>query len=151
MEDSELLARFRDGSIPAQEWTHRCHLEVAIAILREKTPQDALLELRESIQRLNLTHGVWTTPDRGYHETLTRVWLCLVWDALNRLGPSTSNSQVVEASGGTQTPLHHYSRERLFSWQARIDWVEPDLIALPYDPGPWEPKTPRLISFRPNS
>jgi hypothetical protein len=28
-------------------------------------------------------------------------------------------------------PLEYYSRDHLMSWEARIDWVEPDIKPLP--------------------
>ena len=130
-----------------EEWTHHCHLRVALAVLRDCSPERALAELRESIQRLNLRHGVWTTPERGYHETLTRVWLCLVLQAMHQLGETASASEILQASGHSQTPLSYYTRETLFSWQARIAWVPPDLRPLPIDPGPWAMQTPPLFSI----
>ena len=33
--------------------------------------------------------------------------------------------------GGGDLPLRFYSRERLFSKEARLGWVEPDVAALP--------------------
>lgn len=145
---ASLLRRFQARQLPHEEWTHRAHLQVAACYLRELAPQQALPRLREEIQHLNVSHGVMTTRQRGYHETMTRVWLCLVLDAMERLGPQASLEEVVDVCAADKTmPLRFYSRDRLMSWEARIGWSEPDLQALPHDPGKWEEGTPALFTL----
>jgi hypothetical protein len=39
--------------------------------------------------------------------------------------------ELIERIGDRRLPLRYYSRERLFSAEARLGWVEPDLLALP--------------------
>lgn len=148
-EQEELLRRFRSCQLEASEWTHRAHLRVAIATLRTDSPEIALADLRRDIQRLNLSHGVVTTAERGYHETLTRFWLWRVWASLEEAGREASESLLLELAGGPGEPLRYYSRSRLFSWEARIGWLEPDLAPLAPDPGRWSDGTPPLFSLTP--
>lgn len=150
-EDGNLLTRFRAAELPHAEWTHRAHLFVAASYLAEMAPEVALPRLRDEIQKLNLFHGVLTTPQRGYHETLTRVWLALVLMARDRLGPEASPGDIVDACAGDKSlPLQYYTRDRLMSWEARIGWLPPDLAPLSYDPGAWQKDTPPLFTLADN-
>lgn len=143
MEDSELLKRFRDRSLAKSEWTHRAHLRVGLAYLQEYGPQVAMCRLREAIQNLNLEHGVVTTTQSGYHETRTRVWLCVLDHALAE--PGVSFEDIVERFAQHDVALSYYRKETLESTEARFGWVRPDLASLPTDPGEWGP-TPALFS-----
>lgn len=149
MEADEILARFQDGQLSHSEWTHRAHLLVAACYLAEHPPERALPELREKIQRLNLAHGVFTTAGRGYHETLTRVWLLLVLEARALLGPVATPEAVADRLvSDKERLLRHYSRQRLGCWESRVGWLPPDLEPFSFDPGLWQPVTPPLISLR---
>ncbi|MEW6281095.1 MAG: hypothetical protein AB1758_20945, partial [Candidatus Eremiobacterota bacterium] len=71
----ELLRLWSDTTLPFQRWRHTEHLVVALwHTLRYPAPE-ALDRVRAGIQRYNLAHGVVQTPERGYHETLTRYWM----------------------------------------------------------------------------
>lgn len=146
METARLLQKFNDRSLPKSEWTHRAHLRVGLAYLQEYGARGAMSRLREAIQRLNLEHGVVTTRHSGYHETRTRVWLCVLHNSLGE--PGISCDDIVERYAGTDVALVHYRKETLESWEARAGWVGPDLSPLPSDPGEWGP-TPALISCSP--
>ncbi len=39
--------------------------------------------------------------------------------------------ELIERYGDKELPLQYYSRERLFSSEARLGWVTPELRALP--------------------
>lgn len=45
------------------------------------------------------------------------------------------NAILLSPQGGRDWPLRFYSRELLFSKEARLGWVEPDLAALPVESG----------------
>jgi hypothetical protein len=95
---------------------------------------EAHLRMRVAIIRQNRAHGLEETPDRGYHETLTRVWLVLVDDA-RRASPSMSDSEAfVDAHSALldkKLPLQFYSRDLLMSLRARTVFVAPDRAPLP--------------------
>ena len=72
----------------------------------------------------------------GYHETITRVFLHGVRLFLAEANPSESphelvNELLLSPMGRRDWPFRFYSRERLFSVEARRHFVPPDLAALP--------------------
>jgi hypothetical protein len=74
-EVERLVARFEDGTLPKAEWTHRAHLAVALWYGTRLPFEEALVAMRDGIQRNNAAHGVVTTPTGGYHETITRFYM----------------------------------------------------------------------------
>ncbi len=130
-----------------EQWNHRAHLTVAASLLQEADPPSVLGRLRTEIQRFNLGHGLYTTPEGGYHESLTRFWLAWIWQAMEQLGPECEIERLVDHCDDKNFVFEHYSRSTLFSWEARTRWVPPDLKELPVDPGEWEQETPPLFSL----
>jgi hypothetical protein len=132
--DVDLWDRFHAGTLPDTEWTHHAHLRVAWMYLRRHPIDEAHILMRVGIIRLNAAHGLVETPVRGYHETMTRVWLRLVAAARRGASDHDSSTSFVaahSASLGKDAPLRHYTRERLLSAMARACFVEPDLLPLP--------------------
>ena len=129
-----LIDLFEHQRLPQSEWTHRAHLRVALYYLRRLEPDMALELIRELIQQLNLVHQVLTTPERGYHETRTRVWLAIL---LHGIESGKTDEMLLSEYSGVDIVTDYYGRELLESWEARIGWREPDKAALPIDPGPW--------------
>jgi hypothetical protein len=132
MDDQELWQAFGSASLPEKDWTHRGHLRVAWLYSQGHPLDEAHVLMRVGIIRLNAFHGLVETPARGYHETITRVWLVIV-RALMKEVPAASSLAFVEACGdrlGRDALLRHYSRERLMSVEARARFVEPDLAPL---------------------
>jgi hypothetical protein len=133
MNDEELWTGFQDRSLTHAEWTHRAHLRIAWHHLTRWDIDEAHLRMRVGIIRLNTIHGTEESPKRGYHETLTRVWLTIV-AALRRLDPGRDSLDFVTKHADSfdrNAPLRHYSSERLFSPAARAIYVAPDLEPLP--------------------
>jgi len=131
-----LVDAFEACTLTHAEWTHAAHVSVATWYVLFYGKHDATDRMRFGIQKLNATHGVPTTPTRGYHETLTRFYVWLVARELRAKPIDASLAEitnaVVDACDDRSIPLAYYSRERLMSWEARTTWVEPDL--LPMDP-----------------
>lgn len=129
-----LLRRFDDCTLPRDEWTHAAHLTVALWHLLEYEWDEAVSRVRAGIQRYNAAHGIRTTPTSGYHETLTLFWMHHVRAFLEE-GRNEARSLVALAndladSADSRLPFEYYTRERLFSVEARAAWVEPDLKSL---------------------
>lgn len=133
MNDEAFFAAFERSAIGASEWTHRAHLRAAWLMLERHPLLEAHLRMRALIIRQNERHGLVETPARGYHETLTLVWLALV-DRERARSPKAADSQAfVDAHAGAlgkDAPLAHYTKERLMSLEARSRWVEPNLKPL---------------------
>jgi hypothetical protein len=131
--DEELWLAFNASKVPAPAWTHRAHLRVAWMFLKRHPLDEAHVLMRVGIIRLNVFHGLVETPSRGYHETLTRLWLSLV-AARMRTMDAPSSAAFVDAcseSLGKDAAFRHYSRELVMSVRARAIFVEPDLLPLP--------------------
>lgn len=132
MTDAELHELFWAAKLPAKQWTHSEHLRIAWMALDESSLDEAHLLMRVGIIRLNAFHGLVETAQRGYHETLTRVWLTLVAAAKNVDRGADSKAFLELHPGlGREAPLRHYSRGKLFSVEARSVFVDPDLEPLP--------------------
>ncbi|MDT7687949.1 MAG: hypothetical protein QOE46_708 [Acidobacteriota bacterium] len=129
-----LVRRFDDCTLPRAEWTHAAHLTVALWHLLQYDWPEAVTRVRLRIQRYNAAHGVAATPTGGYHETLTLFWLGRVRAFLeggrNEARSLVSLANELAATADTSLPLEYYTRTRLFSAEARMRWVEPDLKPL---------------------
>lgn len=134
LDDAALWEQFGAAALPAAAWNHHAHLRMAWLFLARHPLDDAHILLRVGIIRLNASHGLVETPTRGYHETLTVVWLSLV--AACRADAAAADSPAFLARHapalGKDVPLRHYSRDRLFSAAARARFVAPDLAPLPF-------------------
>lgn len=125
-----LVARFERAEIARECWNHRCHLALAGWLALRHGP-DALAEIRAAILRYNAAQGIENTPTSGYHETVTRYWTGRVVSLL-RSRPADDgalaflNRVLAELGDGSQI-FRGYSRERLFSPEARRTYVPPDL------------------------
>ena len=129
-----LVRRFGDCTLPRAEWTHAAHLTVALWHLLQYDWPEAVRRVRRGIRRYNAAHGVESTPTGGYHETLTIFWLRRVRAFLeaerNEARALVHLANELAATADKSLPLSYYTRERLFSPEARAGWVEPDLKPL---------------------
>ena len=126
------LLAFQARTLSPEQWTHEAHLTVAAALFALLGPW-GIQAMTGGIQRLNAVHQVPQTPERGYHETLTRLWYQLVALEVERLAlPDHPErlGQLLEALSDRQLPLRYYRRETLKSWEARTQWVPPDRLRL---------------------
>lgn len=127
-----LLAR----TLPRAEWTHEAHLAATTYLLLRHAEIDLDQALPGLIRSYNESVGGVNSDSEGYHETITRVFLHGVRlflseadleDPLHEL----VNELLLSPMGKRDWPLRFYSRERLFSVEARRHFIEPDLQALP--------------------
>src|SRR5947209_18398061 len=129
-----LVRGFDDCTLPRERWTHSAHLTVALWNLLQYDWPEASARVRAGIKRYNAAHAVATTPTTGYHETLTLFWLrrvrSFLEDGCNEARPLVALPNELVATADKNLPLAYYTRERLFSPEARAGWVEPDLKPL---------------------
>ena len=131
--DEQLWLAFGASALPAADWTHREHLRVAWMFLKRHSLDEAHLLMRAGIIRLNAFHGLVETPSRGYHETITRLWLSLIASRM-RTTDAASSQGFLDACGdalGKDAVFRHDSRDVVLSVQARAVFVAPDLLPLP--------------------
>lgn len=127
-----LLAR----TLPRPEWTHEAHLAATTYLLTCRPDVDIDQALPGVIRSYNESVGGVNSDSEGYHETITRVFLHGVRLFLTEADSRAPLHQLVNAllltpMGRRDWPLRFYSRERLFSVEARRGFAPPDLAALP--------------------
>ena len=123
-------------SLVRDEWTHEAHLAATTYLLLKRPDVDLDEELPGIIRRFNESVGGVNSDSEGYHETITRVFLHgvrLFLAEANSAEPlhELVNELLLSPMGRRDWPLRFYSREHLFSVEARRAFVEPDLAALP--------------------
>lgn len=127
-----LLAR----DLPRDEWTHEAHLAATTYLLLRHPEIDLDAELPDLIRRYNESVGGVNTDTEGYHETITRTFLhgvrlFLAEADLAEPPHVLINGLLLSPMGRRDWPFRFYSRERLFSVEARRHFLPPDLAALP--------------------
>jgi hypothetical protein len=127
-----LLAR----TLPREEWTHEAHLAATLYLLTCRPDIDLDAELPGIIRAYNESVGGVNDDTQGYHETITRTFLhgarLFLSEADLSEGLADLVNQFIHSPMGRRDwPLRFYSRERLFSVEARRNFVAPDLAALP--------------------
>ena len=123
-------------ALPREEWTHEAHLAATTYLLTHRSDVDLDTELRDIIRRYNESVGGVNSDTEGYHETITRSFLHGVRLFLAEADRDAALHELVNAllrspMGSRDWPLRFYSRERLFSVEARRNFVAPDIAALP--------------------
>jgi hypothetical protein len=124
------------ANLPREDWTHEAHIAATTYLLLKRPDVDLDSELPGLIRRYNESVGGVNSDEEGYHETITRLFLHGVRLFLAEADPDEPlhelvNELLLSPMGRRDWPLRFYSRERLFSVEARRNFVEPDLAALP--------------------
>jgi len=123
-----------DRTLPRADWTHEAHLAATTYLLVRRPDIDLDLQLPGIIRAYNESVGGVNSDSEGYHETITRLFL----DGARRflahadLGVplhTLVNQLLLSPTGQRDWPLRFYSRELLFSVEARRSFVTPDLDA----------------------
>ncbi len=127
-----LLAR----TLPRDEWTHEAHLAATTWLVLKRPDIDLDKELPGIIRRYNESVGGVNDDTQGYHETITLTFLHGVRMFLSDADAGEPvyeliNELLLAPMGRRDWPLRFYSRERLFSLEARRHFVSPDVAALP--------------------
>jgi hypothetical protein len=132
MTDDEFLTAFEELRLPRILWTHEAHVRMAWLYLRQRPLDEVIPIVRRGIQRYNASLG----NAEGYHETITVASLVLIDHRLGSQAGKGSFADFREVNPdlfdrNLSALLVYYSREILFSNQARQAFVEPDLFPLP--------------------
>lgn len=129
MNDDEFLAAFEARML--KEFHHRDHIKITYLYLRRYPLDEAVAKVRAGLQALA---KAWDAPtndlERGYHETMTQAWVRLVHLTLSDCGEAECADAFCDHQPQLmqKTHLHlFYSRERLITWEAKREFVEPDL------------------------
>jgi hypothetical protein len=133
---SDFITAFEEGTLSREEWTHHAHLTMALWYVLHYPGGEAERRIREGIKHYNAAVGVVSTPTSGYHETLT----CFYTLVVKRFAETADHTALsietlVEMMLASEIadrayPLRFYSKELLFSTEARAAWTEPDKCRL---------------------
>ena len=124
-------------TLPKPAWTHAAHFAAAVYLIAGQSDLVAERDMPGLIRAYNAATGVPNTDSEGYHETITLASLRATRAFLASLPQGTPlfvacNALLATELGRRDWLLAYWSRERLFSVEARREWVEPDLAALPF-------------------
>lgn len=120
-------------TFPADRFHHREHLLATAYLIHRKPELDLRIDLPEIIRRYNVANGGANTDDAGYHHSITMFFLDQVErflaDRSHRPFPDICAELLGSPLADKDFILAFYSRETLFSREARLCWVEPDLLS----------------------
>lgn len=123
-------------TLPKAAWTHAAHFAAAAWLIRCCEDLDAACAMPPMIRSYNEATGVANTDGGGYHETITQASLRATrafLAARPALALFEAVNQLLHSSlGQPDWLLEYWSREKLFSVEARRRWVEPDRRPLPF-------------------
>lgn len=138
--DAEIIA-IGEGvvarTLPKPAWTHAAHFAAAVWLIAGQSDLVAERDMPGLIRGYNTATGVPNTDREGYHETITLASLRATRAFLASLPEETPlfeacNRLMATDLGRPGWLLTWWTRERLFSVEARRAWVDPDLGALPF-------------------
>jgi hypothetical protein len=130
-EIKELVRAFEEATVSRDDWKHAEHLVVALYYIVHHDLETATEKMRSGILKL-LTTGfsVDLSKEMPYHETLTIFWMRTVagFNASKNGGSLPEKvSEMIEIFD-KDYPLRFYSREFLFSDEARARFLPGDLM-----------------------
>lgn len=125
-----LLAR----TLPKAAWTHEAHLAACLWLLTERPDMDVERELPAIISAYNESVGGVNDATQGYHHTITLTYVAAVRAHLAAMPPGARlvdsvNALLASPRGRRDWPLTLYSRDRLFSVEARLGYLLPDVAS----------------------
>jgi hypothetical protein len=127
-----LLAR----TLARADWTHEAHLAACLYLISERPDIVVERDLAAIIRSFNESVGGVNSDSEGYHETITQCFIRAVRLYLSRIDPALPlvdkvNGLLRSEEGRRDWPLCFYDPATLYSKEARLGWVEPDLAPFP--------------------
>lgn len=126
----DIVRAFEDGTIKRADWRHAEHLTVAFYYAFHHDYETALMKMRAGIFNLLGCFEIDLSKEMPYHETLTVFWMRTINDLLKKQNDHSlveTANEVLKICGDKDLPLKIYSREFLFSDEARKNYLESDL------------------------
>lgn len=128
-EIAAVVRTFENATISRDDWKHAEHLSVALHYLCLHDIYTATDKMRSGLFKLLGALGGDLPAEMPYHETLTVFWMRTVADfnASKNGASRLDKANELVAAYDKDYPLRFYSREYLFSDEARARFVNPDL------------------------
>lgn len=124
-----ITAGFLDLSLPKEEWTHAAHLITGLSLIQTHGLVQAEALMPEMIRAYNEAKGGINSDTEGYHHTLTIFYLRILSDYrdahLHLEMLELCEHLLASPQGAREYPLTRYTKDILFSLEARKNWVEP--------------------------
>jgi hypothetical protein len=118
-------------ALPKEAWTHTAHFASALWLLRTRG-EAAYAEMPGLIRAYNESVGGRNTDTEGYHETITQASLRMAHGALREAPLTVVLAELMAGPcGRSDWILTYWSKQVLFSAEARREWVAPDIQPLP--------------------
>jgi hypothetical protein len=137
--DDDVIAIGRgvlDRTLPKSAWTHAAHFAATVWMLCCCPDLEASIALPRAIRAYNESTGVANTEKSGYHETITQASLRAARAFVERERSSSlfeiCNAILASPLGRSDWLLQYWTRPRLFSTEARMEFVAPDICDLPW-------------------
>jgi hypothetical protein len=127
--DHLLRHEFESQTLRNEAFRHREHVRLTWIYLTCDSPDVVAVRMCSSLLALATSHGV----GQRFHHTLTVAWVRII-EAARREHPDLPFDALADICPfllDKDTPLTYYSRDTLFSDEARQRWVQPNLRALP--------------------
>jgi len=131
MDDAEFLSAFLKGWPSDQRFGHYEHLRIAWLVIDRHGPEGAAEIVGERLKAMAVAQGQAPL----YNETMTRFWIRLIAHVSEAMGPLGGIDEAIAKAPfllDKQTPQRHWSRKVMFGPEARVRWVEPDLMPLAF-------------------
>ena len=131
LSDKTFLADFEAGHVPPADFDHRAHVRLAYVLLCDLPLAKADARMTAALKRFLERNNV---PPEKFHVTLTHAWLKAVQYFMTRSPSTESFDAFLECDDrllDSKIMMTHYSKGHLFSETARLEFVEPDLSAIP--------------------
>jgi hypothetical protein len=127
------IEQWRNGTLPGPEFTHAAHVAACAWLTFEYRGEELAGAMKAELIRFNAAVGTPNSPDRGYHETLTRFWCVLVEVAVTgeKTRLDAARRAVAVYGDDRKASDRYYSFDVLKSRLARQEWIEPDVRPLP--------------------
>jgi hypothetical protein len=127
-EINAVVRGFESCKTDKADFKHHDHLTVAVCYVENSTSADANDKMRSGLLRFLDHHQV---DQQKYNETITSFWIQVVVLELRKMPLELSLvekcNRVIDAFNNHSLILDYYSRELLFSDEARAVFVSPDL------------------------
>jgi hypothetical protein len=128
------LARFEDGSLPKEQWTHAAHILGGAWYVHRLSEAAALDHMRTCVRRYNEAVGGKNTATSGYHETVTVFWIKLLHAYLLAKQPigRAEFAGLAVSHFVPQRDIYrrYYDFDVVASTEARAQWIPPNLRPL---------------------
>jgi len=124
MTDEEFLQAFEECTL--EEFHHADHIRMAWLYLRQFGYEIGSAKVKEGIKRFAAAKNATTL----YHETITEFWIRLVQHVIENHPAETFEEFFASFPPlqDTKSIFLHYTKDFLMGANARIKWVEPDVV-----------------------